>query len=392
MTGPGRYLLRMALFVAAVGAAAIVLLPSLTSAFMTNPPLNGLILAVLVFGIGHNVRQVLRLGREVRWLKHFRGDELLDEPPEPHLLASMATMLAPRRGRLSLSAPAMRSLLDGIASRLDESRDLSRYTIGLLVFLGLLGTFWGLLHTVGAIGQVISGLSVEGGDVGSIFKSLKAGLQAPIAGMGTAFSSSLFGLAGSLILGFLDLQAGQAQNRFFNEVEDWLSTATRLPSGALAVEGEQAVPAYVQALLERTADSLDALQRTLMRAEEGRTAAHVQFRALTDQLSLFTEQMQGEQAVLSRLADGHSGLVPALARLSDGIAGMARGGIDEPTRAHIRNIEIELARLIDELSSGREQIIREVRSDIKLLARTIAAAAEGGERPPPMSDGHLGRP
>lgn len=380
MTGPGRYLLRMALFVAAVAAAAALVLPSLITAFLTNAALNGLILAVLVLGLGHNARQVLRLGREVRWLKHFRGDEILDEPPEPHLLAPMATMLAPRRGRLSLSAQAMRSLLDGIAARLDESRDLSRYTIGLLVFLGLLGTFWGLLQTVSAIGGVISGLSLEGGDLGAVFNSLKAGLEAPMAGMGTAFSSSLFGLAGSLILGFLDLQAGQAQNRFFNEVEDWLSTATRLPSGALAAEGDHAVPAYVQALLERTADSLDALQRTLARAEEGRSAAHVQLRTLTDQLARVTDQIEREQQVLARLAEAQAGLAPALTRLSDAVAGPARGGIDEPTRAHIRAIELQLGRLIDELSAGREQIIREVRSDIKLLARTMAAVTEDGAR------------
>jgi hypothetical protein len=383
MTGPGRYLLRMALFIAAVAAAASVVLPSLTRAFLTSPALNGLILGVLVLGIAHNFRQVLRLGREVRWLLHFRGDELLDEPPEPRLLAAMATMLAPRRGRLSLSAPAMRSLLDGIAARLDESRDLSRYTIGLLVFLGLLGTFWGLLQTVSAIGSVISGLSVEGGDLGAVFNNLKAGLEAPMAGMGTAFSSSLFGLAGSLILGFLDLQAGQAQNRFFNEVEDWLSTATRLPTGALlGGDGEQAVPAYVQALLERTADSLDALQRTLTRAEEGRTAAQVPLRALTDQLARLTEQIERDHATLARFAEGQGQLIPVLARLGETVAAPGRGGIDEPTRAHIRNIEIELGRVIDELTSGREQLIREVRSDIKLLARTIAAAAEGGTRPP----------
>lgn len=383
MTGPGRYLLRMALFIVAVGAAASVVLPSLVRAFLTSPALNGLILGVLALAIAYNIRQVLRLGREVRWLKHFRGEEILDEPPEPHLLAAMATMLAPRRGRLALSAPAMRSLLDGIAARLDEQRDLSRYTIGLLVFLGLLGTFWGLLQTVSAIGSVIGGLSVEGGDLGAVFNDLKAGLEAPMAGMGTAFSSSLFGLSGSLILGFLDLQAGQAQNRFFNEVEDWLSTATRLPAGTLAGEGEQAVPAYVQALLERTADSLDALQRTLTRAEEGRTAAHVQSRALTDQLARITERIETEQGVLARLAESQGQLVPALARLGEAIAGPAgRGGLDEPTRAHIRNIEIELGRLIDELTSGREQIIREVRSDIKLLARTIAATAEGSAHPP----------
>ncbi|MEL0144704.1 MAG: flagellar motor protein MotA, partial [Alphaproteobacteria bacterium] len=170
-----------------------------------------------------------------------------------------------RKDSLSLSTLSMRSLLDGIASRLDESRDLSRYTIGLLIFLGLLGTFWGLLQTVSSVANVIAGLQVGGGDAVTIFNDLKTGLEAPLSGMGTAFSSSLFGLAGSLLLGFLELQAGAAQNRFYNDLEDWLSTATRVSGGgALSVgEGDQSVPAYIQALLETTADSLDNLQRTV---------------------------------------------------------------------------------------------------------------------------------
>ena len=174
----------------------------------------------------------------------------------------MAAMLGERKGRLSLSAPTMRSLLDGIASRLDGSRDFSRYMIGLLIFLGLLGTFWGLSQTIGAIGDVIRGLTVGVGELGTVFENLKQGLGAPLTGMGTAFSSSLFGLGGSLMLGFLDLQAAQAQNRFFNDLEEWLSGSTRLSSGALPGDGEHPAPVYVQALLEQTAESLERLERT----------------------------------------------------------------------------------------------------------------------------------
>ncbi|HYN38028.1 MAG TPA: flagellar motor protein MotA, partial [Rhodospirillales bacterium] len=238
MTRPHRYLLRMLVFLAIVGGACALLYPGLQQAFLVNPPLNGLILGVFILGVLYGLRQVLRLAPEVAWIEHFRADR----PPEPRiraprLLAPMAAMLGERRGRLSLSAPAMRSLLDGIASRLDEARDLSRYLIGLLIFLGLLGTFWGLSQTVGSVGEVIRGLTVGGGDIAQMFETLKAGLAAPLAGMGTAFSSSLFGLAGSLVLGFLDLQVGQAQNRFFNDLEEWLSGSTRLSSGALPGDG-----------------------------------------------------------------------------------------------------------------------------------------------------------
>ena len=190
----------------------------------------------------------------------------------------MASMLAAReaqgrtgQARFTLSATAMRSLLDGIASRLDESRELSRYMTGLLIFLGLLGTFWGLLKTVGAVSDVIGSMSVGSGDLNALFEQLKSGLAKPLAGMGTAFSASMFGLSGALVLGFLDLTAGQAQNRFFNELEEWLAGLTRLSSGVLA-EGEGSVPVYVQALLEQTAENMENLQR-ILRARRGRPRA-----------------------------------------------------------------------------------------------------------------------
>ena len=384
MTDPHRYLLRMLVFLAIVGAVCALLFPGLESAFRVNPPLNGLILAVFVLGVLYCLRQVVRLTPEVAWIHHYRGDRPPEAAPAPRLLAPMAAMLGERRGRLMLSAPAMRSLLDGIASRLDEARDLSRYLIGLLIFLGLLGTFWGLSQTVGSVGTVIRGLTVGGGDVAQIFETLKAGLAAPLSGMGTAFSSSLFGLAGSLVLGFLDLQVGQAQNRFFNELEEWLSGSTRLSSGAVPTDGEQSMPVYVQALLEQTADSLESLQRTLTRGEEARTASSAQLLALAEKVGALTDQMRSEQAVMRALAESQNELRPVLARLADGLrsptGGGSGAGLDEATRAHIRNLDVYVARLIEEMIAGREEIVRQVRSDIRMLARTIAAVADEPER------------
>ena len=251
MGRPRRFLLRMSLFVAAVAAIVIALIVPLSRAFMTNAPLNGLILGVFILGAAYNFRQVLMLYPEVDWIEAYRQDRPgLSQARSPRLLAAMATMLGERRDTLRLSTLSLRSLLDSIVSRLDESRDISRYTIGLLIFLGLLGTFWGLLETVSSIGAVIGGLTVTGGDFAAVFQNLKSGLAAPLAGMGTAFGSSLFGLGGSLVLGFLDLQSSQAQNRFYNDLEEWLSSLTRLSSGSIGGEGEQSVPAYVQALLD----------------------------------------------------------------------------------------------------------------------------------------------
>ena len=386
MTRPHTYLIRMLLFLGAVSVVCVLLFPPLREFFAANAALNGLILGVLILGIFYNFRQVLRLYPEVTWIDEFRRslDEDMLHPSAPNhldapnLLAPMATMVS-NRNRLSLSAMSMRSLLDGIASRLDESRDLSRYTIGLLIFLGLLGTFWGLLETVASIGDVIGSLSVDGGDPATVFGSLKQGLEAPMAGMGTAFSSSLFGLAGSLVLGFLDLQAAQAQNRFFNDLEEWLSSVTRLSSGALISDGEQAMPAYVQALLEQTAESLENLQRTLARGEESRANADSGIHSLAGKIETLTDQMRTEQALMKSLAETQVSMKPLLQQIADG-AGAPSGGVDESTRAHIRNLDVHVGRMVDELRTGREDLIQQVRSEIKLLARTVAATSDDFER------------
>ncbi len=300
MTLPHRYLIRMGLFLVAVAIAVGLLSPTLLKAFDANVMLNGLILAVLLIGIIFAFRQVVLLWPEVTWIETYRRDrQLLSQHRPPRLLAPMAVMLGERKGELRLSTIAMRSLLDGIGSRLDEARDIERYMIGLLIFLGLLGTFWGLLQTVNSFAGVIASLSIGSGDMVAAFDDLKSGLQAPLGGMGTAFSSSLFGLGGSLVLGFLELQAGQAQNRFYNDLEDWLSSVTRLSAGAVG-EGDQAVPAYIQALLEQTAESLEALQHTLSQGEDSRAGTNENVLALTERLGTMTEQMTGEIRLLSR--------------------------------------------------------------------------------------------
>ena len=376
MTPPSRYLTRMTLFLAVVAAGIILVVLPLKTAFMANAPLNGLIVGVFLLGAINSFRQVLQLNPELEWIEHFRSGASRQpsvqgagsNAPTPSLLSPMAAMLGDR-SEIKISSIAMRSLLDGIASRLDEQREISRYTVGLLVFLGLLGTFWGLLDTLGAIRDVISNISVGGGNISAVFDELKSGLEKPLTGMGTAFSSSLFGLAGSLVLGFLDLQTGQAHNRFYTELEDWLSGQARLSSGSIAPEGDQGVPAYVEALLEQTAEGLENLQRTLSRGEENRHQTHEALSELAAKMGTLTDFMQTEQAVMKKLAETQVELKPAIERL----AGGSGNSMDEATRTHIRNMDLCLSRLLEESRIGREETVSQIRSEIKLLARTVAA-------------------
>jgi hypothetical protein len=377
MTSPTHFLWRMLAALAAVVALAGLLVAEIATAFAANPMLNGVILAVLLLGILWNIRQVLQLTADVEWIEAFRNPQEGAPRNPPRLLAPMARMLAQRRSeRLQLSALAMRSLLDGIASRLDESRELSRYVTGLSIFLGLLGTFWGLLLTIGSVSTVIQGMSVGGGDINLLFNQLKTGLAEPLRGMAVAFSSSMLGLAGALVLGFLDLTCGQAQNRFYTELEDWLAGATRLSSGALGAEGEGSMPAYVQALLEQSAENMDELQRVLARGEEGRAQSNQTIMALSERLSVLAEQMRAAQVLMSRMAESQTQLAPTLARMAEA---QAAGVMDEATRGHIRNLELYMARLLEEVAQGRLQATAEIRNEIKVLSRTIAALAEEGK-------------
>ncbi len=364
----------MVVFLAGVAAVAVVVHEQLATAFLANPGFNGVILGVFAIGILVSFRQVVSLGREAAWLDAFRRTGGV--PPlmgVPHLLSPMARMLAGREGSpLSLSALSGRALLDSIRLRLDEARDLIRYLSGLLIFLGLLGTFWGLLTTIGAVNEVIGGLTVGAQDIGSAFDTLKNGLQRPLSGMGTAFSTSLFGLSGALVLGFLDLQAGHAQNRFFNELEEWLSGVTRLSSGMLGGEGEGHVTAYVQALLEQTAESLDWLRRSLADGEQERRLTNDKLLTLTEQIAGLTDQMRSEVGLLQTLAEHQLDLKPVLRKLAD-----ASGGLDEASRVHLRNLDVGVSRIHEEARASTERLLQELRNELRLLSRTVAAAAGG---------------
>jgi hypothetical protein len=255
LSSPRIFLVRMLVFLILCSLLVFVLHRQIWVAFLANPGLNAVILGVLFVGILLAFRQVIRLYPEIRWVNSFRiSDPGLAVNRPPVLLAPMAAILGDRVGRMAMSAQLMRGILDSIATRLDEARDISRYMTGLLVFLGLLGTFWGLIETVGSVGRVIQGLSI-GGDAGTMLDTLKEGLAAPLTGMGISFSSSLFGLAGSLVLGFLDLQSSQAQNRFYTDLEDWLSTTVHDLSAEPGAPAGGEVRSAIDKLRDAVADA-----------------------------------------------------------------------------------------------------------------------------------------
>ena len=274
MSNPKSTIFWMLVYLAIVGAICTLLYEPLKGAFLSNWVFNALILGVLVIGIGITFRQVLVLRPELEWIKVFRtGQTGLSVTREPRLLKPLARNLSThlKRDRFSLSALSLRTVLDGIRARLDESREISRYMIGLLVFLGLLGTFWGLLGTIAAVGRVIGGMELGERDFAAVFGDLKAGLQEPLNGMGTAFSSSLFGLGGSLILGFLDIQAGHAQNRFYDGLEEWLSGLTHLidaPESIEEVEVHKRQPAEEEAWLRDMSAQVEELKADQERLRE----------------------------------------------------------------------------------------------------------------------------
>ena len=310
LSSPQVFLLSMLIFLAIVGFIAAILYRQISSAFVTNPGLNGLIVGVLVVGILLAFMQVVRLFREIRWVNSFRAGS---EDTEPVLLAPMKALLS-RSSAMSMSTLSMRTILDSIASRLDESRDVSRYLVGLLVFLGLLGTFWGLLATIGSIGDTIRSLDPGSGDANDVLESLKSGLSAPLDGMGTAFSSSLFGLSGSLVLGFLDLQAGRAQTRFYTELENWLSSVTDLSSDIPVVDPGKA----------GTADEIRQLSERLRGMQENGGSNQRVANAmanLADGISGLVKNMRSEQQMMRDWVEAQSDEQKAMRATLEKIAG-----------------------------------------------------------------------
>jgi hypothetical protein len=312
VSSPRIFVVRMLVFLVLGGLLVVILNNQIWAAFLANPGLNALIIGVLLIGILLAFRQVIRLFPEIAWVNSFRlADPGLAIERPPVLLAPMAAILGDHAGRMAISSQTMKSLLDSIGTRLDEARDMSRYMTGLLIFLGLLGTFWGLIETVGSVGTVIKGLKV-GGDAGAMFDALRDGLAAPLGGMGISFSSSLFGLAGSLVLGFLDLQTSQAQNRFYTDLEDWLATTVRDLGGGSETLPSVNASGEIRAVIERLRDVM-----TDSGPSKGATSAMAN---LAEAIQGLVVHMRGEQQLIREWVDAQAAQHREIRRLLEILA------------------------------------------------------------------------
>jgi len=373
-----RYFIRMIAFLGMMVGVVSVLHQPLLTAFRNNIPLNTSIVVTLGFGIGLVFYRLYNLRQEQLWLEGYeRGEERFPGTPAPKILLPLSISLGESQRHAQLSMFNVRSILSSVGSRLDETRDVSRYIIGLLIFLGLLGTFWGLSQTIGAIAGVISGLEVDSINVKDSFQALKQGLQAPLMGMGTAFSTSMFGLAGSLILGFLDLQVTKAAGSFYHNLEDHLTVLSKPTSdlGGLTAVGHSG-PAYLHGLLEQTAECMAQLYSIMQRNEDNRSNVLQSIHTVAEKLSMLTEQMVSQQVLLKKMAQGHVDLQKQLEHFTAIVGTPAFHGVDDGIKQYLRNLDATALRLLEELIEGRERGIQELRGEIRLVARTISALAE----------------
>lgn len=372
-----RYFIRMFAFLVIMGGVLTVLYRPLLVTFKNNISLNTTILVILSFGIGLVFYRLYGLYQEQRWFESYeRGEERFPGTPAPKILLPLSSYLGTSQQRTVLSAFTLRSVLSSIEARLEETRDVTRYLIGLLIFLGLLGTFWGLSQTIGAIAGVITGLEVDAINVKDSFHTLKQGLQAPLKGMGTAFSTSMFGLAGSLILGFLDLQVAKAAGFFYHGLEDHLTALSKPTS-----EGASGLPihsgsAYLQSLLEQATECMGQLQALMQRNEDNRSNVLQSLQVVGEKMSMLTEQMVSQQALLKKMAQGHVDLQKQLEHFAAVAASPPFQGTDDGIKQYLRNLDATALRLLEELIEGRDRGIQELRGEIRLVARTISALAE----------------
>ncbi len=388
---PIRQILTMLVVMAMFGGIVFLMFPTVSPIFLANPWLNGFILAVFVFGVFMTFWQMRTLFSAVGWIEGFA----LDRPghefvKSPRLLASLAALLHDSRSRKSLTSGSTRSILDSVATRLDESRDITRYIVNLLIFLGLLGTFYGLATTVPAVVETIRSLAPQEGQTAmESFDGLMGGLEKQMGGMGTAFSSSLLGLAGSLTVGLLEIFAGHGQNRFYMELEEWLSSITHV--GLADSDGGGIDSSAIAGLMEQTSHQIDSLKELVMRGEEQRMRTDSRLGSLAEGIAVLAKQMsqqpRGQQggvdpALIERLAQGQDKMVAGQMQVVEALKGLAGDGgenMDAETRMRLRNIDVQLLRVLEEMSAGRQDSIAEIRQDLATLIYTLQKAVDQGE-------------
>ncbi|MBY6057760.1 biopolymer transporter ExbB [Leisingera daeponensis] len=365
---PVRQIIMMLIALGLSGFGAFVALPRVLPVFESNPWLNGFIVLVFVIGVLACFWQVVQLIGSVRWIERFAAGDNQEHRRPPSMLAPLASLLGTRSARMQLGSASTRSILDSVASRIDEDREITRYIVNLLIFLGLLGTFYGLATTVPAVVDTIRSLAPQEGEEGlSVFNRLMTGLEAQLGGMGVAFASSLLGLAGSLIVGLLELFAGHGQNRFYRELEEWLSSITRVSfSSGEDGAGDSGV---VSQVLDTMAEQMDALQAMFAETSEGRAAVD---RKLGDLVETIQDMNRRQEhtgtitAALDRVAVGQEALTEILRAQGE------QGGIDAESRMRLRSIDVQMLRILEEISAGRQESLSELRKDIDLMIKAFA--------------------
>ncbi|KKL77602.1 hypothetical protein LCGC14_2033250 [marine sediment metagenome] len=369
---PVRQISLMLIVLALTGVGAFLALPSVLPIFAANPWLNGVIIFVFVVGVLACFYQVTQLIGSVRWIEDFAADNSEPDAQPPQLLAPLASLLRQRGARMQVSTASTRSILDSVASRIDEVREITRYIVNMLIFLGLLGTFYGLATTVPAVVDTIRSLAPGEGEAGvDVFGRLMTGLEAQLGGMGVAFGSSLLGLAGSLVVGLLELFAGHGQNRFYQELEDWLSSITRVGLTSGDDVSDQNIMASV---MDQMVEQMGEMQQMFTQSDISRSMVDDKLGKLADAVDRMTTRMERHDptgAALTRVAEGQERLVSVL-------EGQVTGeGIDAESRMRLRSIDVQMLRILEEISAGRQETMAELRKDISLLAKALS-----GQRAP----------
>jgi hypothetical protein len=377
---PYRQIVLMVIVLVLTGLGSFVALPRVLPVFEANPWLNGFIFCVFVIGVIATFWQVFQLIGSARWIEGFAAQTPGHEMTRaPSMLAPLATMLRSRGKRMQIASTSARSILDSVAQRIDEAREITRYIVSLLIFLGLLGTFYGLATTVPAVVDTIRSLAPQEGEEGiAVFNRLMTGLEAQLGGMGVAFASSLLGLAGSLVVGLLELFASHGQNRFYRELEEWMSTITRVgfASGDGEGGGEQDAVAHV---LDHMAEQMDSLQNMLGQSDMSRAMVDQKLGVLADSIERLTHRMSDQnpvQVALMRLAEGQERLIETLE--SSEVA--PNEGLDAESRMRLRSIDVQMLRILEEISAGRQETMTELRTDLAALTRLLGQAREAGPR------------
>lgn len=369
---PVRQITLMVIVLGLSGFGITLALPRVLPVFEANPYLNGFIMFVFAIGVVACFWMVLQLIQSVRWIEQFASDGPTTSGKAPQLMASLASLLRSRGSRMQLNATSTRSILDSVATRIDEVREITRYIVNLLIFLGLLGTFYGLATTVPALVDTIRSLAPQDGEAGfEVFARLMSGLEEQLGGMGVAFASSLLGLAGSLIVGLLELFAGHGQNRFYRELEEWLSSITRV---GFSSEGDgSSDQSAIAGVVDHLAEQMESLQTMFTQSDVSRSIVDEKLGKLADSMDRMTTEMQGQSSgidALDRMVDGQERLIAMIQKQGAG------DGIDAESRMRLRSIDVQMLRILEEISAGRQETMAELRTDIASLTSALVQPRE----------------